>query len=86
MNSCHAIGVRIFTGQENLKNSAATNIFLYKCANQKRRAKSNFYISLNKRPYFTGYMLQILLQSVVMITMKGTRLVQMVAVITFLRS
>jgi hypothetical protein len=46
------------------------NIFLHKCANQKRKTKTDFYILLKKRPYFTGYMLQILLHFVVMITMK----------------
>jgi len=50
-----------------------------KGANQSRTAKNDVYIFFKKRPYGTGYMLQILLKFVVMITKKNTRLVQMVS-------
>jgi hypothetical protein len=51
---------------------------VHKCTNQPRTAKTDVYILLNKRPYFTGYVLQILLHFVVIITKKDMRLMRMV--------
>ena len=44
-----------------------------------RTAKTDVYIFLKKRPYCNGYMMQILLKFLAMITKKDTRLVQMVS-------